>query len=244
MHKTLLYGISALALLAATPSYAYHWGGGSGHWGGGQQSSGPHGGSGGGSAPHVTAGGGPFRGGARFTAPAHAFAGRNFSQFSPAQRHNWSGGHWWHGRHNGHSGWWWGVGGGWFLYPFAAYPYPTYVSPDAYYDDGDYASPGNGGGYGGGGSWYYCDNPKGYYPYVQSCNGSWRAVAPTPPGMQDNGAYQQGPDQGYGGNGAPDNGPPDNGAYDNGAPGNGPPDDGASDNGAPPNNPPPPPRGH
>jgi hypothetical protein len=30
-------------------------------------------------------------------------------------------------------------------------------------------------------SWYYCDNPQGYYPYVQQCPGGWRAVAPTPP---------------------------------------------------------------
>ena len=30
-------------------------------------------------------------------------------------------------------------------------------------------------------SWYYCDNPPGYYPYVQQCPGGWRPVAPTPP---------------------------------------------------------------
>ena len=30
-------------------------------------------------------------------------------------------------------------------------------------------------------SWYYCDNPQGYYPYVQQCPGGWRPVAPTPP---------------------------------------------------------------
>jgi len=30
-------------------------------------------------------------------------------------------------------------------------------------------------------SWYYCDNPAGYYPYVQQCPGGWRPVAPTPP---------------------------------------------------------------
>jgi hypothetical protein len=28
--------------------------------------------------------------------------------------------------------------------------------------------------------WYYCDNPQGYYPYVQQCPGGWRPVAPTP----------------------------------------------------------------
>jgi hypothetical protein len=30
-------------------------------------------------------------------------------------------------------------------------------------------------------SWYYCENPPGYYPYVQQCPGGWRPVAPTPP---------------------------------------------------------------
>jgi hypothetical protein len=29
-------------------------------------------------------------------------------------------------------------------------------------------------------SWYYCDNPKGYYPYVQQCPGGWRQVPATP----------------------------------------------------------------
>jgi hypothetical protein len=29
--------------------------------------------------------------------------------------------------------------------------------------------------------WYYCDDPPGYYPYVQECPTGWRAVAPTPP---------------------------------------------------------------
>jgi hypothetical protein len=30
--------------------------------------------------------------------------------------------------------------------------------------------------------WYYCDNPQGYYPYVQSCGSGWRQVPATPPG--------------------------------------------------------------
>jgi hypothetical protein len=28
--------------------------------------------------------------------------------------------------------------------------------------------------------WYYCNNPQGYYPYVQHCPGGWRPVAPSP----------------------------------------------------------------
>ena len=28
--------------------------------------------------------------------------------------------------------------------------------------------------------WYACDNPAGYYPYIQQCPGGWRTVAPSP----------------------------------------------------------------
>lgn len=26
--------------------------------------------------------------------------------------------------------------------------------------------------------WYYCDNPQGFYPYIQSCPGGWMKVVP------------------------------------------------------------------
>jgi len=29
--------------------------------------------------------------------------------------------------------------------------------------------------------WYYCEDPKGYYPYVKSCPGGWIEVEPKPP---------------------------------------------------------------
>jgi hypothetical protein len=29
--------------------------------------------------------------------------------------------------------------------------------------------------------WYYCNSPKGYYPYVQSCPAGWYPVPATPP---------------------------------------------------------------
>ena len=32
--------------------------------------------------------------------------------------------------------------------------------------------------------WYYCPNPKGYYPYVQKCNVNWQKVIPFPPEAQ------------------------------------------------------------
>jgi hypothetical protein len=28
--------------------------------------------------------------------------------------------------------------------------------------------------------WYYCDNPRGYYPYVASCNSAWHQVPAQP----------------------------------------------------------------
>lgn len=31
------------------------------------------------------------------------------------------------------------------------------------------------------GTWYYCDSPKGYYPYVSTCNEGWRSVPASPP---------------------------------------------------------------
>jgi hypothetical protein len=33
-------------------------------------------------------------------------------------------------------------------------------------------------------SWYHCDNPEGYYPYIKECPGGWTAVSPTPPPQQ------------------------------------------------------------
>ena len=41
-------------------------------------------------------------------------------------------------------------------------------------------------------TWYYCENPKGYYPYVASCNGAWRQVPAQPPAAPE---QQSGPVQ-------------------------------------------------
>jgi hypothetical protein len=30
------------------------------------------------------------------------------------------------------------------------------------------------------GSWYHCNDPEGYYPYVTSCNQAWTPVATNP----------------------------------------------------------------
>lgn len=29
--------------------------------------------------------------------------------------------------------------------------------------------------------WYYCRNPKGYYPYIKHCQDGWMKVIPSPP---------------------------------------------------------------
>ena len=41
-------------------------------------------------------------------------------------------------------------------------------------------------------TWYYCDNPKGYYPYVATCSGAWRQVPAQPPSEHE---QQSGPVQ-------------------------------------------------
>lgn len=43
----------------------------------------------------------------------------------------------------------------WYTYPSPAYAQPQY--------------------------WAYCQNPEGYYPYVQECFGGWVPVVPAPP---------------------------------------------------------------
>lgn len=176
----------------------------------------------------------------------------NVSHFSAQDRSTWQHGRWQHGRHHGRDGWWWYSGGNYFFYDQPVYPYPGYVSnyyyDDDYYDDGGYdgyadpgygAAPGDGGYY-----WYYCSNPAGYYPYVKSCRGPWRAVTPTPQDSQqgyDNGPDgsddDQGPPPGYDNNGPQGsdqyNGPDDQGpGYDGGPPPGY--DNNADDDGSPP----------
>ena len=100
----------------------------------------------------------------------------------------WHGGGWWGGPRVGigigpYWGPYWGPYGGSYAYPYGypyGYAYPPVVaapSTQVYIQPAPQASvqlPPSA-------SWYYCDNPRGYYPYVQQCPGGWRAVAPTPP---------------------------------------------------------------
>jgi hypothetical protein len=121
------------------------------------------------------------------------FHGRDFRRFTREERRIWFGGRWIHDYHAGRLGWWWVVDGGWYFYPRPIYPYPTYVEPEFFVDDSPpppgpppppeaFGSPPLGPPPAP--SWYYCDNPQGYYPYVMNCNGAWREVPAIPPGVQ------------------------------------------------------------
>jgi hypothetical protein len=100
------------------------------------------------------------------------FRGRNFAHFTPSDRAAWQHGEWRHTWHDGHYGWWWFVGNSWFFYPAPIYPYPLYIGSLYYYDYYDqYGAPDY--------YWYYCEDPPGYYPYVQQCNGPWEPVPPS-----------------------------------------------------------------
>jgi len=67
---------------------------------------------------------------------------------------------------------WWGWPG-----PYYYAPPPVVYAPPAYYVPAPAApapvaeQPQ---------SWYYCDNPKGYYPYVATCAAGWRQVPAQP----------------------------------------------------------------
>jgi hypothetical protein len=109
------------------------------------------------------------------------------------------GGRGWHG---GGWGWGWGLGVGlgvdallgWpgYYAPYAAYPYPyPYAYPQPVYVPATpavavvqpapaapapapvAAAQAQ--------SYYYCNSPKGYYPYVRSCQHAWQMVPMTPP---------------------------------------------------------------
>jgi hypothetical protein len=93
----------------------------------------------------------------------------------------WRSGHWNHGYHDGRLGWWWVVSDLWYFYPQLVYPYPdpytpppvVVVQPTPQVQVPSAPPPTQ--------YWYYCDQAKGYYPYVPNCPGGWRMVPATPP---------------------------------------------------------------
>ena len=90
----------------------------------------------------------------------------------------WRGGRWFHGWHGNRIGWWWIVGPAWYWYPTPVYPYPNPYTPPVVVQvppsppTQPQVSPP---------TWYYCDRPAGYYPYVPECASGWKAVPATPP---------------------------------------------------------------
>lgn len=93
----------------------------------------------------------------------------------------------WHGYYGFRAGfygpyWGWPGFGPWgypYAYPYGysyPYPYPYSYSSPAYPSAALPAPSQPQQSY-----WYYCQDPKGYYPYVQSCPGGWVQVTPTPP---------------------------------------------------------------
>jgi hypothetical protein len=61
----------------------------------------------------------------------------------------------------------------WYAYPYPTYP-PVVVQPSPpaqVYVQPQQAPPAES-------YWYYCENPKGYYPYVSQCPGGWMRVVP------------------------------------------------------------------
>lgn len=107
----------------------------------------------------------------------HDYHGRDFGHFSRREAEEWRGGHWFHDWHDSRFGWWWVVGGLWYFYPEPVYPYPTYVPPAVIVQQ----APPVPSGMPPAQAWYFCDDPKGYYPYVASCAVPWREVPATPP---------------------------------------------------------------
>jgi hypothetical protein len=113
--------------------------------------------------------------------PAQAYGGHS------------GGGHYGGGHYGGghYGGWGWGLGlglgvglaaeglwgwPGYYGYPYGAYPYAYYpVAPTTtVIEQVPVAAPAAA-------AYYYCDSPKGYYPYVASCQTPWRPVPAAPP---------------------------------------------------------------
>jgi hypothetical protein len=121
--------------------------------------------------------GGGFHGGDFHGGGFHGdFHGRDFGRFGPDELRFWRGGLWRHEWHDGRLGWWWIVGDGWYFYPEPIYPYPTYVAPALVVQP----APPLPTGLPPAQFWYFCDSPRGYYPYVASCAVPWHEVPVNP----------------------------------------------------------------
>ena len=111
-----------------------------------------------------------------------------------AEARGWHGGGGWHGGWRGGPRVYVGVGPGWWGPGWWGAPYPYYYpyydpyyapyyaappqAPSTYIQQAPASVPGAPSAQQ---SWYYCQNPQGYYPYVKDCPAGWTQVAPQPP---------------------------------------------------------------
>ena len=121
----------------------------------------------------------------------YAFHGRDVHRFDRGEQLRWRGGHWRDGCFGGRCGWWWLAAGQWYFYNQPVYPYPLVVSGIQYVDPA-MVGPGPAVITAPPMSqpttiapapqfWYYCDNPQGYFPNVQTCSTQFRQVEKPPP---------------------------------------------------------------
>jgi hypothetical protein len=124
----------------------------------------------------------------------HDFHGHDFRVFTPFELDLWRRGGWVHDWYGGRYGWWWVADGYWYWYPAPVYPYPSYVPPapppvvvmapgapppPAAPVVAPPPPPPTPTGQPPAEFWYYCDESKAYYPYVNTCNSPWRQVPAT-----------------------------------------------------------------
>jgi hypothetical protein len=169
-------------------------GGGGGSWSGGS-GGGWHGGSGGSwSGGSGNWSGGGWHGGGSWNNGWHGGGSWNNGWHGGGWNNGWHGGWGWRGAGWGcagwcGAGWWWpGVGisvgwpgfWGWPSTTFVASNPVTFVSTQDFASDAGVwvpqgvapAQPATSG------FWYYCTDPAGYFPYVNTCNRAWMQVVP------------------------------------------------------------------
>lgn len=112
------------------------------------------------------------------SATAQQWRDRDIRHFHDHDFSRWRGGRWFNGMHGGRAGWWWVVGGAWYYYPAPVYPYPDpYVPPGAVIAaPAPVAPPPAVVAPAPAAQYYFCDRPRGYYPYVAACRVPWRVV--------------------------------------------------------------------
>jgi hypothetical protein len=106
-----------------------------------------------------------------------------FSLMTSLPAYAWHGGHGGYREHGHFSGsiWIGPVWGPWSVPAYPLYYNPYYATPpvvvqqpsDEYVQQPAPQSEETG-------SWYYCQDPEGYYPYVKQCPNGWLKVAPSP----------------------------------------------------------------